>query len=124
MKKIIVISILIEIMLFIGPCYSISGTISVVNQSAAAVNIDMSNNTNEIINTQKENLNISDFVKEAEKYTKESMPGIDIDSLLSSAISGSIDNVKLAKLLWSLFGKEVMNSAAILASVIVIVVIH
>ena len=89
-----------------------------------AVSSGKQDNTNEIINTQKDNLNITDFIKEAEKYTKESMPNIDLNNLLSNAITGDIDNVKLARLLWSLLGKEIMNSAAILAGVIVIIVVH
>lgn len=84
----------------------------------------IANNTTEIIDNQKQNLKISDFINEAQGYTKEAMPGVDLNNLLSTAISGNIDNVKLMKLFWSLLGKEVLSSAAILGSIIVIVVIH
>ena len=56
------------------------------------------NDTNEIIDMQKETLKISDFINEAQQYTKESMPDIDINKLLANAIKGDIDNVKLIKL--------------------------
>lgn len=74
--------------------------------SYAASNKTENDNTNEIINNQKENLNISDFVKESEKYTKESMPGVNLNDLLSTAISGNIDNSKLIRLFWSLLRKR------------------
>jgi stage III sporulation protein AE len=84
----------------------------------------IANNTTEIIDNQKQNLKISDFINEAQEYTKEAMPDFNLNDLLSTAISGNIDNVKLMKLFWSLLGKEVLSSAAILGSIIVIVVIH
>lgn len=63
----------------------------------------LADNKTEIIDSQKQNLKISDFINEAQGYTKESMPGIDLNNLLSTAISGNIDNVKLMRLFWSLF---------------------
>ena len=112
MKKIIFIIVILEFFIFVNPG-------NCLNLFCISVN-----DTNEIINEQKESLNITDFVKEAEKYTKESMPGLNLNDLLTSAIKGDVDNVRLAKFLWSLLGKEVLNSAAILSSIIVIIVIH
>lgn len=80
--------------------------------------------TNDIINVQKDTLNISDFISEAQEYTKESMPDIDLNTLLSNAISGKIDNFSLMKLFWSLLGKEILNSLSVISSIIVILVIH
>lgn len=80
--------------------------------------------TNEIINIQKDTLNISDFITEAENYTKESMPNIDLNDLLSNAISGNLNSINLMKLFWSLLGKEVFNSLRVISSIIVILVIH
>ena len=116
MKKVLIITILLELIMFIVP--------NCTSYAYGSTNKASMQNQNDIINVQKDNLNISDFMKEAEKYTKTSMPGIDLNNLLSTAISGNIDNVKLMKLLFSLLGKEVLNSAAILSSIIVIVVIH
>ena len=68
MKKVLLIFILMELIIFINPgnyliytSYAVSETNSVENR-------------NEIVEAQKESLNIADFIKEAEKYTKESMP--------------------------------------------------
>ena len=116
-KKIIIIIIVIELLMFINPLqFAHSKTVADSSKNIA--------DTNEIINNQENNLNIKDFLKESEKYTKESMPGLDLNNLLESAIKGGIDNVKLSRFLLSLMGKEIMNSAAILSSIIVIIIIH
>jgi len=44
----------------------------------------------EFINSQKNALGISDFLKKAEIYTKDNFPNLDMDGLFSSAITGSI----------------------------------
>ncbi len=93
MKKIIICIILLEFALAIMQTTYATQSLQAQNQS-------------ELINTQKDNLKISDFMQEAQKYTKESMPGVDLNNLLSTAISGSIDNVKLMKLFFSLFRKR------------------
>lgn len=121
MKKIIIILFIIELIALAFPNNFISSTSIATPSNNSNKEV---NNTNEIINNQKENLNISDFIKEAEKYTKESMPEIDLNNLLSTAISGNIDNAKLLNIFWRLVGKEVLNSAGVIGSIIVIVVIH
>lgn len=120
MKKIIIAFITIELMLLINP-YNVMNNTSIAVKNNVS---DQSERTSEIMNTQKDNLNISEFIKESEKYTKESMPDLDLNNLLASSIKGNIDNVKLSRFILSLLGKELMNSAAVLSSIIVIVVIH
>ena len=78
----------------------------------------------EIIQSQKDSLKISSFIEEAQKYTKEIFPDIDIDNLLSSAINGNIDNNDIFKGIFNLFGKEVKDTIKILASILIIIVIH
>lgn len=120
MKKILLILVILEVLTIINPTnYFIN--ISNANINTKEVN---TNGTEEIINTQKDTLKISDFINEAKTYTKDSMSDIDLNKLLSSAITGKIDNIGLIKLFWSLLGKEVLNSVTILSSVIVIIVIH
>lgn len=45
---------------------------------------------NEFMNSQKNMLGISDFLKTASQYTKENFPDLDVENLFSSAISGNI----------------------------------
>ena len=99
MKKILLIIFFLELIIFINPFNFIFNT-------SLAQTQDIVDNKNEIIDSQKDNLNISSFIEEAEEYTKETMPEIDLNNLLTTAISGDIDNVKLAKLFWSLLRKR------------------
>ena len=112
MKKVILV---IFILFFI---------ISLKNETYAITKTTDLENTNEIIENQKDTLNISDFLKESESYTKDVMPGINLNDLLSAAITGTVDNVKLIHVFFNIFGKELVNSLTIITSIIVIIVIH
>ena len=59
--------------------------------------------TDEILEEQQESLNISSFLKEADKYTGSVYEDIDIRELFKSAIAGKIDNGKLSKSLLNAF---------------------
>ncbi|MBE5820536.1 MAG: hypothetical protein E7310_06995 [Clostridiales bacterium] len=61
-----------------------------------------------------EALNISRFINEGEKYTKEVFPDIEISELLSNALTGNIDNEGLYKGILSLLGNEVKNTLTLL----------
>lgn len=80
--------------------------------------------TQNIISSQKESLNISKFINEAEKYSSEAFENVDFSKLLSSAISGNIDNKELGKSILNLLGKETVSSLKIIVSIIVIIIIH
>lgn len=112
MKKFLIILVIIQTIILINP-HNLFCCVKATT-----------NNADEIINIQKDTLNISDFINEAERYTKESMPEINLNTLLSSAITGNIDNVKLIRLFCRLLGKEVLNSITVISSIIVIIVIH
>ena len=51
----------------------------------------------EMINSQKETFGINSFIENANKYTGEFFEGIDINSMLNSAIKGKIDNKTIYK---------------------------
>ena len=53
----------------------------------------------DILQSQQDELNISSFIKEAQKYTNESFEEIDLSSMLGQAIQGKIDNNKLYKII-------------------------
>lgn len=63
----------------------------------------------EVIQEQQEELNISSFIKEAKKYTNNVFPKIDIGDVLNSAIKGDVDNSFLYKAILALMGKEVIT---------------
>ena len=68
MKKIFIFFILMELIAFTKPSICFNST------SYAAYDSEKIEAKNEIMKAKKDSLNITDFVKEAEKYTKESLP--------------------------------------------------
>lgn len=80
--------------------------------------------TDEIISSQMDELNISAFIKEGEKYTKEIFPDISLNDFLTSAIKGEIDNEGLFKQIILLFGDEIVETIYLLGSIIVVILIH
>ena len=80
--------------------------------------------TKEIIEQEKENFGISDFIDETEKYTEDLFENENMSDLLTSAISGKIDNSTIFKKVLNIFGKEIVSSIKTLVGVLVIVLIH
>lgn len=78
----------------------------------------------DVLSSQQEELNISSFIKEAQKYTENTFEDININELFTSAITGKIDNNTIIKSIASIIGKEILNCITVLGSIIVIIVIH
>ena len=74
--------------------------------------------------TQKSLLDISGFLEEAEKYTKNTFEDLELGDLFNSAITGNIDNTTIIKSILNLLGKEILDSVTVLGSIIVIIIIH
>ncbi len=67
------------------------------NVQATEGNITSNINTENIIESQKEMLDINSFIEEADKYTKDVYEDLDMGELFSSAITGNIDNGGILK---------------------------
>lgn len=80
--------------------------------------------TNDIIESQKDNLKISSFIKESEKYTKDVFPEININKLFEDAIKGQINESTIYENILNLFGKEVKNTLKVLVLILIIILIH
>ena len=78
----------------------------------------------EIMDSIQEEFNISDFIKEAEKYTGDFLEDMSISDILNSAIKGEIDNQTFYQKILKILGSEVSSSLKILISILVIIVIH
>lgn len=78
----------------------------------------------EIVSSQKEVLNIPKFISESKKYTEDVFGDVDYGQLLNSAITGNVDNKLLGKSILNLIGKETIVSIRVIASIMVIVIIH
>ena len=80
--------------------------------------------TEEVLEEQKENFGISNFIKEAEEYSGDFFEDINIKDILNSAITGKVDNGIFFNKILNLFGKEVIESLKVLSSILVIIIIH
>ena len=68
----------------------------------------------DILALQQEELNISEFMKETKKYTKDVLKDTDINDMFNSALVGKIDNKTLLSKILNIFGKEVKEAITIL----------
>ncbi len=84
----------------------------------------ISNATDEILEDQKELLNISDFIKTANEYSKSNFPDMNIKDILNSAIKGKVDGNLWKKIIISALGRETTNSIRILGTILGIIIIH
>lgn len=80
--------------------------------------------TDDILKEQKEALHISDFIDEANEYSKNAFPSLNMEEVLNSAIKGEIDGTFWYNILAGLLGKEVLSSVSTLGSILIIIVIH
>lgn len=79
---------------------------------------------NETMKEQEESLGISDFIKEAQSYTKDTFKDADLKSIYDSAISGEIEIPGLVNSILNLIGDEVLNTIRTLGYILIIIVIH
>ena len=80
--------------------------------------------TQDMIEEQKNNFGISSFVKEADTYADDFFEESSISDILNSAIKGKVDNNSILKEILSIFGKEILDSLKVFASLLVIIIIH
>lgn len=78
----------------------------------------------EILSSQQQSLNISQFITEAKEYTKTVFPDMDMNELLNSAIKGKVDNKGIFQNILNLLGKEVKDAVTVLGSILIIIIIH
>lgn len=80
--------------------------------------------TNEILETQLEALNLSSFIQEGEKYTKNSFAGLNINEVLNSAIKGEINTKTIYSSILKILGNEISSAITIIGGILAIIVIH
>ena len=126
MKKLIcfIVTILLTIIILPNDIYALekSEEIDIQNNNSISLKEDVSEDA--ILQSQQDNLNIDDFLKEADEYTKDVYQDLDMSELFTSAISGDIDNESILKNIMYSLGGEVFDSITVLGSILVIIVIH
>lgn len=104
MKKILQIAIII-IILLTNKSYSVS-------------------DTNEVLKGQKEEFKIQTFLESAKEFTGDFFDDIDLSNIFEEAIKGNVNNKKLAKSFFRIFGKEVSTNLKSFGSILAIIIIH
>ncbi len=86
--------------------------------------VDETSTNNEILESQIEALNLSSFISEGEKYTKDIFPEVNIQNLFNHSITGNIDNTGILNGVLNSFITEIRSTINILATVLIIIIIH
>lgn len=76
-----------------------------------------------IFQNQKDSIGVNEFLRNSESYTK-NLEGIDINEILTSALSGKIDNKKILRSVLLIFGGEINNAIKIFGSILIIIIIN
>lgn len=80
--------------------------------------------TDAIIKSQLDALNLSSFIEEGEKYTKDIFEDVDIGELLESAITGKVNTKTIYSNILGLLGDEIVSSINIIGGILAIIVVH
>lgn len=89
-----------------------------------STSISMANTEEEIIDSQMDSFNISNFIDEANKYSNEVLKDINIKNLLNNAIKGELNTNELLKKCFPLLGIEIKEALIVMGNILIIVLIH
>lgn len=89
-----------------------------------STSISIADTEDEVINSQMDSFNISNFIDEANKYSNDILKDIDIQELLNNAIKGEVDTNQLLKNIFPLLGTEIKEALKVMGSILIIVLIH
>lgn len=78
----------------------------------------------EIFNEAKKQFGVNDFVKEAENYTKEAFPDLDIGNLINAGFRGDIDLSFIKSVVQNALGDEIVAAIRIMVTVLIVIVIN
>lgn len=89
-----------------------------------STSISKADTEDDVINSQMDSFNISNFIDEANKYSNDILKDIDIQELLNNAIKGEVDTNQLLKNIFPLLGTEIKEALKVMGSILIIVLIH
>lgn len=89
-----------------------------------STSISKADTEDDVINSQMDSFNISNFIDEANKYSNDILKDINIQELLNNAIKGELDTNQLLKNIFPLLGTEIKESLKVMGSILIIVLIH
>ena len=77
-----------------------------------------------ILNSQKESLEISDFIEVSKKYTNESFKDLNLQNVFENAITGRIGNTNLFNSILNILGRETKSAVSNIGIIMIIIIIH
>ena len=80
--------------------------------------------TEELLEEGKKTFGVNDFVKEAEIYTKDVFPDLDLGTLFNAGTNGEIDLGFFKKIIFNLIGSEVSGAIKLMITVLVVIIIN
>lgn len=89
-----------------------------------STSISKADTEDDVINSQMDSFNISNFIDEANKYSNDILKDIDIQELLNNAIKGEVNTNQLLKNIFPLLGTEIKEALKVMGSILIIVLIH
>lgn len=89
-----------------------------------STSISKADTEDDVINSQMDSFNISNFIDEANKYSNNILKDIDIQELLNNAIKGEVNTNQLLKNIFPLLGTEIKEALKVMGSILIIVLIH
>lgn len=78
----------------------------------------------QVLRTQAESFGISDFIKEADKYSSSAFLNLDVNKIFNAAISGNIDNKSFISKILNLFKSNVKDSIKTAVGILVIILLN
>lgn len=78
----------------------------------------------DILASQQEALEISDFISTSKKYTQDSLAGLDIQGIFKSAITGRVGNTNLLNNILNVLGKETKTAVSNIGIIMIVIIIH
>lgn len=79
---------------------------------------------NEILNSQKETLGISDFIDVSKKYTKDTLKDLELQDIFENAITGRVGNINLFNNLLNIVGSEMKTAVSNICIIMIVIIIH
>lgn len=112
MRKKIIISIMVFI-IFLN-----------VNLISKAINEENTIDTNTVIESQADSIDIGSFLDKAQEYSTNILDDVDVKDILQDAISGNINSSNILKKILEELFKEVIVALESIGSIFVVILIH
>ena len=87
-------------------------------------NVFAENLTTKMIQEEKENFGISNFIQETEKFTNNFFEDLNISEIINSAITGKVDNKPILGKILKLLGNEIVSTFKTIISILTIILVH